>query len=72
MLNTDNIENSEKYIEAMIEIKLILEKEFENQFENQFGMGICHCYWHRKKELLKSYGIDWKSSKEMNPDVKFD
>lgn len=68
MLNTDNIENSEKYIEAMIEIKPILEKEFENQF----GKGICHRYWHRKKELLKSYGIDWKSPSEMNPDVKFD
>ena len=49
MLNIDNIENSEKYIEAMIEIKLILEKEFENQF----GMGICHRYWHRKKRVIK-------------------
>ena len=48
MLNIDNIENSEKYIEAMIEIKPILEKEFENQF----GMGICHRYWYRKKELF--------------------
>lgn len=49
MLNIDNIENSEKYIEAMIEIKLILEKEFENQF----GMGICHRYWYRKKRVIK-------------------
>ena len=49
MLKTDNIENSEKYIEAMIEIKPILEKEFENQF----GMGICHRYWHRKKRVIK-------------------
>ena len=49
MLKTDNIENSEKYIEAMIEIKPILEKEFENQF----GMGICQRYWHRKKRVIK-------------------
>ena len=68
MLNRDNIENTEEYKEAMLEITPILEKEFENKY----GMGICHCYWRRKKELLKNYDIDWKAPSEMNPDVIFD
>ena len=68
MLNKDNIENTEKYREAMLEINPILEKEFEKEY----GMGICHRYWKRKKVLLKGYGIDWKSPAEMNPDVRFD
>ena len=68
MFNKDSIENTEKYQEAMLEINPILEKEFKNQC----GMGICHRYWYRKKELLKEYGIDWKSPAEINPDVRFD
>lgn len=68
MLNKDNIENSQEYQNAMLEINPILEKEFKNQF----GMGICHRYWYRKKELLKEYGIEWKSPAEMNPDIRFD
>lgn len=68
MFKTDNIENTEKYKFAMLEITPILEKEFKDKF----GMGICHSYWYRKKELLAKYGIDWKSPAELNPDVRFD
>ena len=68
MFDKNNIENSQEYKEAMLKINPILKKEFENQY----GMGICHRYWHRKKELLKECGVDWKSPAEMNPDVIFD
>ena len=65
----DPVENTKEYEEAMKKIDPILEKEFP---ENQFGMGTCHRYWARKKELLKAAGIEWKSLSEMNPDIRFD
>ena len=68
MFKTDSVENTEKYRFAMMEINPIL----ENEFKDKFGMGICHSYWHRKKELLAKYGIDWKSPAELNPDIRFD
>ena len=68
MFNQDKIETSEKYRDAMLEIGPIL----ENEFKDKFGLGICHTYWIRKKELLAEYGIDWKSPAELNLDVIFD
>ncbi len=68
MFRKDAVEETVAYKAAMARIEPILDKEFEN--EN--GMGTCHRYWWRKKELLKQNGIDWKSPSEMNPDIRFD
>lgn len=54
MFRKDAIEETVAYKAAMARIEPILDKEFEN--EN--GMGTCHRYWWRKKELLKQNGID--------------
>ena len=68
MFRKDAIEETVAYKAAMARIEPILDKEFENVN----GMGTCHRYWWRKKELLKQNGIDWKSPSEMNPDIRFD
>lgn len=35
-------------------------------------MGYCFGYWAAKAEVLRKYGISWKSPAEMNPGVMFD
>ena len=69
MFIKDEIEKTAAYQEAMKEIEPILDKEFP---PNKVAMGTCHRFWHRKKELLKERGIDWKSPAELNPDIRFD
>lgn len=35
--------------------------------------GSCHTAWFIKKNILKSeYGIEWKSPKDLNPQIVFD
>lgn len=65
----DPIELTKEFEEAMTKVQPILDKEFPM---NEWGMGTCHRYWYRKKELLKELGIEWKSPSEMNPDARFD
>ena len=36
------------------------------------GMGFCFPYWAAKRDVLRKYGIDWKSPHMMNPRVIFD
>ena len=36
------------------------------------GMGFCFSYWSAKKSVLESYGIEWRSPRQMNPRVLFD
>ena len=36
------------------------------------GMGFCFPYWAAKRDVLRKYGIDWKSPHMMNPRVMFD
>ena len=51
-------------------VENILEEEFKDYPQ---GMGFCHIYWRRKKQLLKElYDIDWKTPAELNPHIKFD
>ena len=64
----DPIENTEQYQRAMRSIQPQLDREFRDAK----GMGVCHLIWRRKKELLRSYGIEWRSPAECNPLVKFD
>ena len=51
-------------------VKRLLDEEFGNVVR---GIGFCHIYWARKKELLKQiYKIDWKTPAELNPSIDFD
>ncbi len=65
----DPVEKTVEYEEAMKEIDPILDKEFP---DDEYVMGTCHRYWARKKELLRRFGIEWKSPAEMNPFTIFD
>ncbi len=36
-------------------------------------IGFAHVFWDEKKKMLREkYGIDWKTPKEMNPNIFFD
>ena len=36
-------------------------------------LGFCHITWRMQKRVLKrDYGINWKSSSDLHPDVIFD
>lgn len=35
-------------------------------------MGYCFAYWSAKRNILRTYGIKWRSPHEMNPRVIFD
>ncbi|MCH5273036.1 MAG: hypothetical protein J1E35_05125 [Lachnospiraceae bacterium] len=47
-IDVDPIEKTQKYKEAMKHIEPILDEEFK---EGR-GLGMCHAYWNRKKQLL--------------------
>jgi hypothetical protein len=66
----DPIEETQEFAEALKKIQPQLDKI--NAELEEIGMGRCHTYWARKKELLKSVGIDWKSPAECNPYIIFD
>ena len=42
------------------------------QLNENIQMGYCHLFWHKKKTLLKEYGIDWKTPQEQNPRCHYD
>lgn len=64
-MNRDPIENTKEFAKVLEMIQPELD-------EIGIGLGRCHIYWQRKKELLKSHGIDWKTPSECNPNVLFD
>jgi hypothetical protein len=71
-MKRDLIENTKEYSEAMKKIQPELD-ELNNELDKQgYGLGRCHVYWARKKELLKREGVDWKTPRECNPYVIFD
>lgn len=65
----DPIENTPEYETAMQTIQPQLDKEFPPESS---GLGTCHRFWHRKKELLQAKGIAWQSPAELNPHIRFD
>ncbi|OGH10637.1 MAG: hypothetical protein A2857_01790 [Candidatus Levybacteria bacterium RIFCSPHIGHO2_01_FULL_36_15] len=50
------------------------EEEAIKELENiPRKLGFVHLLWKTQKRILKDkYGIDWKTSAEMNPDTRFD
>ena len=71
-MKRDPIENTKEYYEAMKKIQPELDALNYELHKQGCGMGSCHIYFARKKELLKNEGIDWKSPAECNPYVIFD
>ena len=55
--------------EVLKEVDAIIEEEHKDYPK---GMGYCHAYWHRKKQLLAAKGYDWKSPQELNPGIIYD
>ena len=50
-----------------------LEDKIYMEFKARSGTARCFAYWKAKKEILKKdYGMDWKTPRELNPDVRFD
>lgn len=71
-MKRDPIEETQEFKNALKEIQPELDKLNRELDEGGMHMGSCHIYWARKKELLKSHGIDWKTPAECNPYVMFD
>lgn len=65
----DPVERSERWEEIIYDV----EQECHQRLEDHpRGMGFCHGYWHEKADVLRSYGIEWRSPSAMNPRVMFD
>lgn len=72
MLKHDSIEDKEEYKEIFKKVKLEVEKAL-NDKGVQRGLGYIHIFESYKKKILKEkYGIEWKTTQEMNPDVRID
>lgn len=70
IVKNDPVEMSNKYIKVID----IVEEKLENELNTVPSLirGMCYVKWDIKKKLLKEYGIDWKSPKELNPHIIFD
>lgn len=69
MIKHDPIEKTKEFKA----IKDELEAKIKKELPEEFGMGYCHLYWAKKREILKrDYNIDWKSPAQLNPFVRFD
>ena len=51
------------------EVEAIIDEE-DTDFPK--GMGYCHRFWYRKKQLLEERGYHWKSPAEENPNIRYD
>ncbi len=71
-MKRDPIEKTQEFIEVLAKIQPQLDEINTELDERGVGMGRCHIYWERKKKLLKSQGIDWKTPAECNPHTIFD
>ncbi len=69
-MKIDNQEKMRKNKKKFAEIDKILEEEFK---DTPKGLGFCHIFWARKKQLLlEKYNITWLSPADLNPDITFD
>ena len=72
MLEHDSIEDKEEYKEIFKSV----DKEVEDFLQRKgikYNLGYIHFFDNYKKKLLKEkYGIDWKTTQEMNPDIIID
>lgn len=71
-MKRDPIEATKEYKEAIGKIQAELDEINDELDKKGFGMGRCHVYFAKKKELLKREGIDWLTPAECNPYILFD
>lgn len=69
MLKFDPIERSERMEKVIEDVE---RKCAEANAGIPRALGYCFAYWSAKRNILKEYGIDWRSPAEMNPYVIFD
>lgn len=55
--------------DVMKEVEAIIDEEDKDMPK---GMGYCHRFWYRKKQLLAERGYSWKSPAEENLNIIFD
>lgn len=68
-LKFDPVERTQKWEDVIVEV----EEECERRLKDHpKGMGYCFAHWHEKADILRKYGIEWKSAALMNPGVLFD
>lgn len=58
------------YRDIFSQVRTQVEREAKEQGVE--GLGSCHWYWRRQKELLNQRGIDWLSPQALNPNTNFD
>lgn len=71
-MGRDPIEATKEFKDALEKIQPQLDLINQRLEEEDYGMGRCHIYWEKKKELLKRQGIDWHTPAECNPHIIFD
>lgn len=68
-LKFDDVERTEAWERCIYDV----EKKVDGKLKGTpRGMGFCFSYWSAKKSVLESYGIEWRSPRQMNPRVLFD
>ncbi len=65
----DPVERTERHEEVIQDVEAECDKCLGNVPR---GMGFCFAYWSKRRDILASYGIRWRSPSEMNPGVLFD
>lgn len=72
MLKHDSIEDNENYKDIFKNVDLETERALEAKGIKK-ELGYLHIFDEYKKKLLKEkYGIEWKTTQEMNEDVRID
>lgn len=72
MLKHDSIEDKEEYKELLKKVDIETKEALKNKgIKNT--LGYIHIFESYKKKLLKEkYGIEWKTTQEMNPNIRID
>lgn len=72
MLKHDKTEEIEEYKEIFRKVNFIVKRMLEEENVKK-QKGYIHIFESRKKKILKEkYGIEWKTTQEMNPDILID
>ncbi len=71
-IKNDPVEWTAAWEEVIDEVQRKVHSELNGETIHTFGMGFCHLYWSKMREVLWRYGIEWYSPAAMNPGTIFD